>query len=626
LPPAKYLVNKVLCNSLKQKIIIIAEPDESTAACIASDLQDKGFSHYKFAGSVDEIYSIIREYYENPERIGLIVINEDLPHCHIKGLARALGGGEGGVFIPMIVLRKELGQEGNIENGRSSGCLVYNLQQNYNPVELQIAAEFFIMLKEEQHLRYKQQERLITELAERKVIDAKLNYLVAHDELTGLLNRQSLEHHIRLAVSKNSGRRFNQVSVLLFIDLDRFSLINELEGFDVGDRLLVEIVGLIRRTLEDTGLFARIGSDEFCIYLDDTSISEAKIWAEKIRTALDDFRFVIGTIAYSMTASVGLASLHSPRSLLLHPGELISKAHQACCMAKANGRNMVWVYNSEDGVVKERHRDICWVPIIREALLNKGFFLVFQPVVNLIDGDVSHYEVLLRLRDRAGTIINPGDFVPAAERMGLIHIIDLWVIERAIDYLAALPSQMSHISLAINLSSMAFQDEALLPVIKKSLEITRVNAERITFEITETAAVENFEKTRSMINQIRALGCHFALDDFGAGFCSFNYLKKFPVDYVKIDRQFIQNLANDEMDQVLVRSMHQIATKLGKKTIAEFVECPNTIKILREIGIHYGQGYVFGKPGELISELGAFYVYDAALKSIVPIKFDRTPK
>ena len=212
------------------------------------------------------------------------------------------------------------------------------------------------------------------------------------------------------------------------------------------------------------------------------------------------------------------------------------------------------------------------------------------------------------MRSEYGEVITPVEFIPAAERMGLIHGIDLWVVESAIDYLAALPIESAHISLAINLSSVAFQDLSLLPTIKQKLEMTGVRAERLTFEITETAAVENYKQTRSMINHIRALGCRFALDDFGAGFCSFNYLKTFPVDYVKIDGQFISNLVDDETDQMLVRSMHQIANKMGKKTIAEFVESPEAIVLLRKIGVNFGQGYIFGKPNERLLEQNTFQI------------------
>lgn len=596
----------VLCNSLEQDVIIIAETNESSIARITEELQNKGFYNFKFAVNGAEIYKIVREYYKNPESIGLIIISEDLPNCRIKDLYNSFSDGEGGVFIPLIVLKKDLSPDRD-DWKLGSQHLVYHLKQGYSSVELQTTVKFFMLLKNEKYLRYKQQERLLTELSERKLVDARLKYLVVHDELTGLLNRSSLEQHIQLTLNRNGSRNFSQDSVLLFIDLDRFSLFNELEGFDVGDRLLIDVIGLIRNALNNVGLFARIDSDKFGLYLEDCTVSQAEIWAERIRTSLDNFRFVIGTIAYNITASIGLSSLNSAKSML-HPSELISQAHQACCIAKTNGRNIVWKYDSEDTVIRERHRDIYWVPIIRDAFLNKRFFLVFQPVVNLIDGVVSHYEVLIRLRDEAGEVIGPSEFIPAAERMGLIHGIDLWVVESAIDYLAELPVELSHISLAINLSSVAFQDLSLLPTIKQKLEMTRVRAERLTFEITETAAIDSYKQTRLMIHQIRALGCHFALDDFGAGFCSFNYLKKFPVDYVKIDGQFIQNLTHDETDQMLVRSMHQIAKKMGKKTIAEFVECPKTISLLREIGVDYGQGYVFGKPSEQFLEQNAFQI------------------
>jgi len=609
----------VLFDSLKQEVIIIAETNQSSITRITEELQDKGFYNFKFAVNGAEIYKITRAYYENPEAIGLIIVREDLPDCQIKDLYKSFSHGDGGVFIPLIVLKNDSSpHEDDWKQG--SQHLVYYLKQTYSSVELQMTVKFFILLKNEKYLCCKQQERLLTELSERKIVDAKLQYLIGHDELTGLFNRSILEQHIQLTLNRNSSRNFSQDSVLLFIDLDRFSLFNELEGFDVGDRLLTEVIGLIRNTLNNVGLLARIDSDKFGLYLDNSTVHQAEVWSKKIKTSLDNFRFVNETIAYNITASIGISSLNSAKSMQ-HPRELISQAHQACCMAKTYGGNTVWKYDSEDAVVRERHRDIYWVPIIRDALINKRFFLVFQPVVKLIDGDVSHYEVLVRLRGEDGVVIGPGDFISTAERMGLIHGIDLWVVESAIDFLAALPVELSHICLAINLSSVAFQDLALLPTVKQKLEMTGVRAERLTFEITETAAVENYKETRSMINHLRALGCHFALDDFGAGFCSFNYLKNFPVDYVKIDGQFIRNLAKDETDRMLVRSMHQIAKKMGKKTIAEFVECPKTINLLKEIGVNYGQGYIFGKPSEQLLKGNVFQVDNALQRTDIPINW-----
>jgi diguanylate cyclase (GGDEF)-like protein len=430
-------------------------------------------------------------------------------------------------------------------------------------------------------------------LAERKVVDARLKYLVVHDELTSLLNRQNFERRLRLVLKRNN--RLHQNGGLLFIDVDLFSLINELEGFDIGDRLLVEIVAIISKLIGSSDLFSRIGSDEFCLFLDNKSATDIMRLAENIRREVYESRLFVGDACYSTSVSIGV-SAQNTRKAVYHPGEMISRARQACLMAKEGGRNLVKEFDEKHIKVQERNRDVYWVPLIRKALIEGKFFLVFQPIVNLKNGEISHYEALIRMKGLDNEIISPTDFIPVAERIGLIHRIDLWVIDQAIDFLAELPPTLSNVSLSINLSSVAFQDSSLLPTIKEKLDLSWIDARRITFEVTETMAIENVEETRGLITKIRALGCKFALDDFGAGFCSFNYLKSFPVDFIKIDGQFIRNLVNDDTDQILVKSMVDIAKSLGKKTIAEYVETPDAIAKLREIGIDYGQGFLFGKP------------------------------
>ncbi|WP_404360725.1 putative bifunctional diguanylate cyclase/phosphodiesterase [Methylotuvimicrobium sp. KM1] len=589
----------MLSNSQRQSKIIIAGMDRKTVAQIETILIDKGFSNFAIAAECGDIYRIIRPYVDNAEELGLIIVDEDLPGGHVRDMCYSLSGEQAGVFLPFIILKNE--RPSQVSDASASSSLIYELCKPLRGPELVILVEMLLLLKIERSMRYQQQERLINELATRKLLDAKLKYLVAHDELTGLMNRTQLENYIRLSLTRN--QKLQQNGALLLIDLDRFGLINDLEGFDMADKLIIDVVTTIRKLVRLDAWFARIDSDEFCLYFDNISGLKAREVAEDIRKGLNESRFQTGNICYSITASIGIATLQSAK-VIQHPEELISRAHQACCLAKQNGRNMVWFYNEEDKAIKERHRDVYWVPLIRDALLMRNFFLMFQPVVNLRTGEVSHYEVLIRMRGHENKVISPSEFIPVAERMGLIHSIDLWVVENAIDFLAALPPELSNVSLSINLSGVAFQDDALLPTIKRKLELSWVNAERITFEITETSAVDNFEQTRHMINQIRALGCHFALDDFGAGFCSFNYLKKFPVDFVKIDGQFIRNLVNDDTDQVLVRSMSEIAKQLGKKTIAEFIECPRVIKILVDLGIDYGQGYIFGKPSQLLIEHG----------------------
>ncbi|MCF6250636.1 MAG: EAL domain-containing protein [Methylococcaceae bacterium] len=585
----------IIGEDVKEKIIIIGEHDKRIAAEISLYLSEHGLVNIRIAEDGCKIYEILRPLYNEPEQIGLIIVNEELPQCQVNEMCLTLSKNEDGYDIPFIVFNSS-NKNGLIHAQNDNyhvNNLIHFMSQPVNFSELLLVISFQLIMRHERFLLHKQEERLINELAERKIVDAKLKYLVVHDELTSLLNRQNFERQLRLILKRSN--MLHQNGALLFIDIDRFSLINELEGFDIGDRLLVDVVSIIRKLADKENLFARIGSDEFCLFLENKTSKDVKQFAEKIRKAVYESRFFIGDVCYSISLSVGISALNTKKAVY-HPSELITRARQACNMAKEKGRNLVWEYNEKDIKVQERNRDVFWVPLIRKALLENKFFLVFQPVVDLTDGNISHYEVLIRMKGLENEVVSPADFIPVAERMGLIHKIDLWVIDQSINFLAALPTNMSNISLAVNLSSVAFQDESLLPTIKEKLELSWVDANRITFEITETAAVDNFEQTRNMITKIRALGCKFALDDFGAGFCSFNYLKTFPVDYVKIDGQFIRNLINDETDQVLVKSMAEIATKLGKKTIAEFVETPEAISKLREMGINMAQGYIFGKP------------------------------
>ena len=583
--------------SFKDTIVIVADNDTTSAQQLVATLASNGFSNIRQAETGEKIYEILRPLHDQPEKIGLIVLKEYLPDCQLVEMCQNLSCAGDGSVIPFVIIADADGGPSICEQGlcRSShdNCLTHRITPPINPQELLLAIDFLLRLKKERFLRHKQEEQLINELAAKSVADAKLKFLVAHDELTGLFNRSSFERQLRLIL--NLSNKLHKEGALLFIDVDRFSLINELEGFDVGDRLLVELTILVRKLVPASSLFARIGADEFCLFLENKSKRQAQIFAETIKTTVENFRFFTGEVCYSATVSIGIATLEGSMPIQ-HPGEMILHARQACNFAKLSGRDKIRIYNSEDLAIKERRRDIYWVPIIRKALRENDLFLVFQPVVQLNNGNISHYEVLLRMRGEDGQTISPDLFIPAAERMGLIHAIDLWVVESAIDFLAALPSYMSYVSLAINLSGAAFQYPDLLQVIRDKLELTWVDASRLTFEITETAAVDNFEKTRNMINKIRALGCKFALDDFGAGFCSFNYLKTFPVDYVKIDGQFVKNLLSDETDQILVKSMVEIAAKLGKMTIAEFVESPSTALKLKEIGVNFGQGYAFGKP------------------------------
>jgi len=456
-----------------------------------------------------------------------------------------------------------------------------------------------LTLKKERDLRHLREEELQTELAQRRIIETRLQYLVTHDDLTGLGNIRRLEQALELAIIQAHVQQ--RCGVLLYVDLDQFKVINNLEGHAAGDRLLVMIANQLRRLVRSEDVLVRISSDEYAILMEDISEQEAVELAESIRRALDEIQFTCDGRTYHVGASIGISVIRPDEKITA--SETLARADQACYVAKTHGRNLIHLFDREDEEMRIHRRSAHWVPIVRRALANNGFRLLFQPVLNLANNRVEHYEALIRLVDERGQMVSPGAFIPIAERMGLIHEIDRWVVNRALTILAELPPDHNHLSLHINLSGHAFQDPELFALAREKAATSEINVNRIVFEITETAAISNFEQTRGMVIQLRNLGYRFALDDFGAGFNSFNYIKHFPVDYLKIDGAFIVNLVNDSTDQSLVKSMIDIAHCLNIKTVAEFVEDQETLDLLRSYGVDYGQGYFIGKPAGLLGSV-----------------------
>ena len=276
--------------------------------------------------------------------------------------------------------------------------------------------------------------------------------------------------------------------------------------------------------------------------------------------------------------------------------EVLAQADLACGLAKSRGRNQAHVSDPSDTAKAEMVSNVNWSRKINEALEHDRFALLFQPIVRINDGVVDHYEVLLRMRAENDALIAPGAFLPAAERFGLVHAIDRWVVEQAIARLAERHRAGERYSFSINLSGRAFEDPELLPTIGRALEASGLDPAALTFEITETAAISHMVDAKNFIEHLKALNCRFALDDFGSGFSSYGYLKFLPADYLKIDGGFVQNLARDPVDQAIVQSMNQVAHALGKQTIAECVEDEKTLRLLKAYGVDYAQGYYLGRP------------------------------
>jgi diguanylate cyclase (GGDEF)-like protein len=428
------------------------------------------------------------------------------------------------------------------------------------------------------------------------VLQDRIRWLSEHDELTGLYNRHYLEEAVKTAIldAQTGGGH----CALLHIDIDRFRLIRNYAGLAACDRLLNEIADAMRQICGARHCLVRVEGDQFAALLKDVSMSAAIEIGQALRQTLARVGFVSGANRYTVRASIGIAAIDAG-STGGHE-QIMREAHQASFVAKQRGGNMVHCYNREDAELADQQKVSHWAPLIRAALADGRFRLVFQPVLRIADMTIDHFEVLVRMVGEDGALLSPQAFIPVAEQVGMIHDIDRWVVGAAIDVLRDTAGDLPDIAFNVNLSGRAFEDELLLPTIEERLFASGVNASRITFEITETAAIGNFEQTRAMVDKLRALGCRFALDDFGAGFASYSYLKEFPFDFLKIDGAFITNVARDSTDQVLVKSMVDVAHTLGKQTTAEFVGDRETLSLLGRYGVDHAQGFFIGRPDPAI--------------------------
>jgi diguanylate cyclase (GGDEF)-like protein len=574
----------------RQLNLCIVESDHNRAFRMQSILTTEGdFHNIHTVESFQNLLEYLRISGSENKTIDLVIISDNLQDINVVEACQLLCQEEKNNLAVVPILTNAV--DAQVKECTEAGALDVLLGP-VTALDLIPRIKLVLSLQHERGLRLIREEAWETELSERKVMEARLKHLVAHDDLTGLANRRRLEQALELAVIR--ARNFHRVNALLYLDLDQFKVINDAEGHDVGDRMLVDVANKLRSYVKPGQLVARIGSDEFAILLEHVTEADAMDFAELVRKSLSESQFNSGVATYHVGTSIGLV-LNTPEEDV-SVSQLLARADQACHVAKTQGRNTVYKFSGEDAGLRELRSDARWVPVLRQALADDKFFLVFQPVMNLSNGEMNHYEALIRMQGEGGEVYTPVDFIPVAERMGLIQQIDLWVVEHVLDFMAALPPEHSEVTISMNLSGHAFQDRTLLPLVKQKLEMTWVSAPRLTFEITETAAITNFSETRDMVARLRALGCRFALDDFGSGFCSFSYIKNYPVDMLKIDGSFIVNIINDETDQLLVKSMIDVAHSLGKKVVAEYVENRQILEKLREFGVDYVQGHYIGMP------------------------------
>jgi diguanylate cyclase (GGDEF)-like protein len=386
------------------------------------------------------------------------------------------------------------------------------------------------------------------------------------------------------------------------MDLDTFKDVNDSRGHHAGDELLSALARLLRERLRATDVVARLGGDEFAILLPHIDAEQAQAVAADLLDAIRNHTFAVGGAPLRITASIGIAVFPDQAG---SAGEYLSRADLAMYRAKDEGRDRACLFTPDGDWQAQIESRIGWHQRVREALEKDRFVLHAQPIMDLADGRISQYELLLRLDGGGGEFVLPGVFLDIAERSGLIQEIDRWVVRRAIRLIAEYRSVAKEVRLEVNVSAKAFADQELLQLIQRELIATRIDPASLILEVTETAAISNIDGAQQFVRTLKTLGCGFALDDFGVGFSSFSHLKHLPVDYLKIDGSFIRDLARNTVDQHLVQAMVGVARGLGKRTIAEFVGDDDTLQLLRGYGVDFAQGYFLGRPAPLHDVLSA---------------------
>lgn len=447
--------------------------------------------------------------------------------------------------------------------------------------------------------KHKQQ---LNELAQQKSsLKEKIDNLTYYDGLTGLLNRSRFIELLNEWTHDAQKSAVNR-GALLLIDIDQFKFISDTYGHGMGDDFLRRIAKLLQATLQyinvqhfnepgKENVLCRLAADEFAVFLPYANRATGMDVAEQLRKNVE--RFFQPDMPSHLTVSVGVSLYHNHGDTA---SELLTKADIAMFRAKDLGRNKSHFYTPEDKDIEKMRSRLIWKENILEAINEDRFEVWFQPIVDLKDDVTRHYEVLARMRGMDGNIILPGPFIDIAERFGLMETIVKIIIEKAMRLHADVNKQGGHLTFCINISGKELTNEGFFHFLQSTIYKTGIDPEFLVFEITETASIGDIGMAIKILRLLKSIGCHISLDDFGVGYTSFLYLKEMHVDYLKIAGPFIGNLAHNLNDQLFVKSIVSVAKGLNIKTVAEFVEKGETIKILKEIGVDYAQGYHIGMP------------------------------
>ncbi len=421
----------------------------------------------------------------------------------------------------------------------------------------------------------------------------KMEYQAKHDSLTGLINRHEFEHQLKEAI--HSARDDGHQHALCYLDLDQFKIVNDTCGHIAGDQLLRVLAKLMPTCIRTSDCLARLGGDEFGVLMFDCPLDQAKKVADALRATIKEFHFTWDKKAFDIGVSIGLVPITKDSGSLQ---DILRSADSSCYIAKDKGRNRVHVYLPDDYELVKRRGEMQWLTRIQNAIDENHFVLALQSIQSLRPAEgLPHKEILIRMLTEDGSIVSPNSFIPAAERYDLMATLDRWVIKTSFRMINDEDTnKRPRFVYNINLSGQTLSDPEILDFIQTEIKNFNITASNICFEITETAAIANLSHAIEFITAMKKTGCLFALDDFGSGLSSFNYLKKLPVDYLKIDGEFIKDILTDPVDRAIVSAINNIGHEMGLQTVAEYAENSDIIETLREIGVDHVQGYGIDRP------------------------------
>jgi len=435
-------------------------------------------------------------------------------------------------------------------------------------------------------------------LAQAAKTEAQLRYIADHDSLTGLLDRRRFRSELDQYVSFSA--RYGGQGAVMIIDIDGLKAVNDTLGHHAGDQLIRRVAGIMRERVRATDIVARLSGDEFAVLMPQTDTTGALHLGEDLRAQVAESVSPAPDNA-AATISVGITMFGGERGIGAEA--VLLAADQAMYRAKEDGRNQIALFQDPDEPKRQHQRRQTTTARIRDALTNDRLSLHTQPIRSLASGGIERYELLLRMTGENGELLPAASFIETAERSGMVQELDRWVVVRALELLASREREGKPVSLHVNLSGASVADLSVLEFIERRLDEGDADPARCTFEITETARVHDYEAAGGFADRLTEFGCQVAIDDYGAGFGPFHYLKQIPFDLIKIDGSFISDMPNSDADQLTVQAIVQIARGLGKTTIAEYVQDDITAKMLREYGVDMAQGYHLGRPVDIAEAL-----------------------